>query len=202
MKFVSVDTLKLDFSSLEGTFCYCSAESARRIREKLSLFPLRALHLLGSGDYHYVSLFFLERVKVPFELLLFDNHPDDQPAAFGEDLLSCGSWVRNARRLRMLKASCHIRHAGELDLATDNALPVYLSIDIDVLSEKYARTGWNQGDMSPDELFASLSSIAASRDILGVDLCGGLSGTQAGTDADRAKNARVYRQVEEFFRPL
>ena len=102
----------------------------------------------------------------------------------------------------MLKASCHIRHAGDLDVATDNALPVYLSIDIDVLSEKYARTGWNQGDMSPDELFASLSSVAASRDILGADLCGGLSGTQAGTDADRAKNARVYRQVEEFFRPL
>lgn len=202
MKFVSVDTLRLDFSSLEGTFCYCSAESARRIREKLSLIPLRSLHLLGSGDYHYVSLFFLERVSAPFELLLFDNHPDDQPAAFGGDLLSCGSWVRNARRLPMLKASFHIRHIEDMKQAASGGLPVYLSIDLDVLSEKYVRTSWNQGDMSPGELFASLSSVVAERDILGADLCGGLSGTQAGTDADRAKNARMYRQVEEFFRPL
>ena len=66
------------FSYLEGTNCYCCDESAAIIREKVSQLPLDAVHLIGTGDYHYVSLFYLERISHPFRLVLFDNHPDDQ----------------------------------------------------------------------------------------------------------------------------
>lgn len=49
--------LKYDFSGIEGSNCYCSDEAAERIRELVrSMDPATPLWM-GSGDYHYVSLF-------------------------------------------------------------------------------------------------------------------------------------------------
>lgn len=94
-----MQVIQSDFSTLEGTNCYCSEESAARIRQAISGLPLSAVHMIGTGDYHYISLFWLERIREPFSLVLFDNHPDDQPSAFSPDTLSCGSWVAEARKL-------------------------------------------------------------------------------------------------------
>ena len=92
-----------DFSAIEGTSCYCSEEAAAKIRNALLSVPLEAIHKIGTGDYHYVTLFMLEKISEPFSFVLFDNHPDDQEGEFGSELLSCGSWVREARRLPLLK---------------------------------------------------------------------------------------------------
>ncbi len=197
-----MDTVKTDFSSLEGTCCYCSAESAGQIRAALACVPLRALHLLGIGDYHYVSLFYLERITVPFELLLYDHHPDDQPAAFGGALLSCGSWVLHARRLPMLKASYHISSMESMRQVPSSGLPIYMSVDLDILSEEYMHTDWDQGEMSLGELLSSLGSICAGREILGADLCGGLTMSRGATEEDIFLNSRAYKAVEDFFLPL
>lgn len=197
-----MDIVKTDFSSLEGTCCYCSAESAELIRAAISSVPLRALHLLGTGDYHYVSLFFLERIMAPFELLLFDHHPDDQRTAFGGDLLSCGSWVLEARRLPMLKSSYHISCCEDMRALPSSGRPVYLSVDLDVLSRDFVHTDWDQGSMSLKELLYSLGKTCTGREILGVDLCGALTRAQGATDVDLAMNEAVYQAVEEFFRPL
>jgi len=197
-----VDILKTDFSLLEGTCCYCSAESAALIRAALSDVPLRALHVLGTGDYHYVTLFYLERITVPFELLLFDHHPDDQRTAFGGDLLSCGSWMLEARQLPMLKAAYHIGSVEDMRAVLPDALPLYLSIDLDVLSEEYMHTDWDQGTMSIGDLLSSLARACDGREILGVDLCGGLTPGQGASQKDLALNYKVYDAVEGFFLPL
>ena len=163
-----------DFSSFEGTNCYCSAESADRIRRELADLPLHAFHFIGTGDYHYQTLFWLERIAEPFSLVLFDHHPDDQEGAFGEDLLSCGGWVACARRLPALQADIWIRDTADFPaLAALPDLPVYLSLDLDVLSKQYARTDWDQGAMTLPEMETALRALTASRRILGVDLCGG-----------------------------
>ena len=157
-----------DFSEFPGSRLYCSEETAGRIRKEISAIPLHAIHLLGTGDWHYVSLFWLERIDRPFTLVLFDNHPDDQPCAFGEELLSCGSWVRDAVKLPFCKGVLWNPESA----TTDDE--VYISIDLDVLSPEYARTNWDQGGMTIPDLLGRLREFRRRCGIIGVDICGGL----------------------------
>ena len=85
----------LELEAVSGTNCYCDEEAAARIREALCDLPLSGIHFLDSGNYHYLSRLWMGKVQEPFDLLLFDNHTDMQPPAFG-GLLSCGGWVAAA----------------------------------------------------------------------------------------------------------
>lgn len=178
------------FQELEGTNCYCSEESAAIIRQAISGLPLNAVHYIGTGDYHYISLFWAELITEPFILILFDNHPDDQPAAFGGDMLSCGSWVKEVRSLPFCKGTFWIQKESDgavLDRLPE--LPVYLSIDLDVLSTDFARTDWNQGDMSLPALEGMVLRIKKDRRIIGSDICGGLTIGKGASAEDQAINA-------------
>lgn len=53
-------------------------------------------------------------------------------------------------------------------------LPIYLSIDKDVLSEEYARTNWDQGKMEFSVLKEILQWLKSRNRIIGVDICGEL----------------------------
>lgn len=81
-----------DLTSMESVKSYCDLGSANALRKIWNSFSVNGLHFLGSGNYHYLSLFFLEKINQPFSLLVFDHHTDMQPSIFPE-LLSCGSWV-------------------------------------------------------------------------------------------------------------
>ncbi len=188
-----------DFSFLEGSCCYCSEESAARIRASVAALPLGALHLIGTGDYHYISLFYLERVAVPFYLLLLDNHPDDQRGAFGGELLSCGSWVAEARKLPLLRGSYHIRQLQELSGLPSDGLPVYISLDLDVLSPDWARTDWDQGSMTLPEMKQAVLQTAACHPLLGADLCGGLTREKGARDGDIALNEKTAEDLKGLF---
>lgn len=188
------------FSYLEGTNCYCCDESAAIIREKVSELPLEAVHLIGTGDYHYVSLFYLERISRPFRLVLFDNHPDDQKAVLMDGLLSCGSWVGEARRLEMLRDSVWIRRVEDLAQFDPAGLPLYLSVDLDVLDEKYASTNWDQGTMSLDELCRAVDALKSRGSIIGVDICGGLTIEKGASPEDLAKNKAAEEALLDLFR--
>lgn len=83
----------LSLRTLEGTNCYCTPEAEEQIKAWIEKYPVRGIHFLDSGNYHYVTKFWIDRMQVPFDLLVFDNHTDMQEAAFF-GLLSCGSWVR------------------------------------------------------------------------------------------------------------
>ena len=167
----------IDLSPLEGTNCYCDAAAAEAVRKAIEGFPAGGIHWIDTGDYHYVSLFWMEKIAVPFCLALFDNHPDDQAGAFGEQILSCGSWVKAAR----------------------GSLPAYLSIDLDVLSPEFSRTDWSQGDMSPDELLRRVEAIASGHRILGVDICGGITTAKGARPEDLAANARLRTRLYDYF---
>lgn len=87
--------VSLDIRDIPGTNCYLDEISYSRVKDLVFELPLRDIHFMGSGNYHYLSYFFLGRVTSPFYLVLFDNHPDCQTPAFG-DILSCGGWVKKA----------------------------------------------------------------------------------------------------------
>ena len=197
-----------DFRDLDGTMCFCSDESAEQIRRRLDP-SVASLHWIDTGDYHYLTYFFLERLTEPFTLVLLDNHPDDQASAFGGDLLSCGGWVRTAsERLPLLRRVVSIGTTVPVEAAAQVLREVvrgggafYLSIDKDVLSKEYARTDWSQGSMTLPQLLDLLDLLRGTR-LLGVDLCGGLTEAKGASCEDFAVNVRtdaaLFDKLEEI----
>jgi len=56
------------------------------------------LSFLGSGDFHHVSYLLIKRLRFmgPFQVVVFDNHPDNMRFPWG---IHCGSWVHHVCRL-------------------------------------------------------------------------------------------------------
>ena len=82
----------VEVQELPGSNCYCDEDAMDILRQKLEKFETDGIHFIDSGNYHYMSRIWLEKLCVPFRLVVFDNHTDMQPPAFG-GLLSCGGWV-------------------------------------------------------------------------------------------------------------
>lgn len=182
--------MTIDISNISGTNCYLSPDSKKEINKIISDVTLKEIHFLGSGNYHYLTYFFLKKIECDFSLLVFDNHTDMQKPMF-EGILSCGSWIREALiKLKHLKQVyiCGVskEHMEEYDsdlfkeddsnspinrvkfLESDTCLlnnisseyPIYLSIDKDVLCKKDAITDWDQGDMKLTRLCQILKELA------------------------------------------
>ena len=180
--------ISVDLQHLEGTTCYCDADVESEIVRALNPLPLNALHWIDGGDYHYLSDIFMRRLEAPAKLVLFDNHPDDQEPAFGEGILSCGGWVAHSRRFNLM--------------LSDEAEDIYLSIDLDYLSRDYARTNWNQGNASLQELLEQVSSAIEGKRLAGVDICGGISSAQGACAEDYAINLKTRSALQDFFKSI
>ena len=192
-----------ELSDLSGCNCYCDAEASDRIRKEIQAFTGNGIHFIDSGNYHYMTRLWLEKLQVPFRLLVFDNHTDMQPPAFG-GLLSCGGWI--AASLEELPLLQEVILVGpdeeaytqvEPDLQQkvlflsreklstmtteekegffnnlSEDLPLYVSVDKDVLCKGDASTTWSQGDMHLSELMSFLELVLERQNILGMDVCG------------------------------
>ena len=192
-----------ELSDLSGCNCYCDAEASDRIRKEIQAFTGKGLHFIDSGNYHYMTRLWLEKLQIPFRLLVFDNHTDMQPPAFG-GLLSCGGWIaasleelpllqevilvgpdeeaytqvepdlqQKALFLSREKLSTMTTEEKEgffNNLSED--LPLYVSVDKDVLCKGDASTTWSQGDMHLSELMSFLELVLERQNILGMDVCG------------------------------
>jgi len=162
----------------------CEIKKLNEIERVIPSFE-RALCFIGKGDYHYISYILLKRVKVPFCLVVIDNHLDMQ--VFIRECISCGSWMQNAVCLRNLEKIIHI---GKKDLKMKvkervysigfdisklkmliGELPVYISIDKDILHKSLVNTNWDQGNLFLEDLIKVLSYIPRDR-IIGIDVCG------------------------------
>ena len=192
-----------ELSDLSGCNCYCDAEASDRIRKEIQAFTGKGLHFIYSGNYHYMTRLWLEKLQVPFRLLVFDNHTDMQPPAFG-GLLSCGGWIAaSLEELPLLQEVILVGPDEEAytqvepdlqqkvlflsreKLSTMTAeekegffnnlsedLPLYVSVDKDVLCKGDASTTWSQGDMHLSELMSFLELVLERQNILGMDVCG------------------------------
>ena len=192
-----------ELSDLSGCNCYCDAEAADRICEEIQNYTGNGIHFIDSGNYHYMTRLWLEKQQVPFRLLVFDNHTDMQPPAFG-GLLSCGGWIAvSLEELPLLQEVILVGPDEEAytqvepdlqqkvlflsreklstmtteekegffnNLSED--LPLYVSVDKDVLCKGDASTTWSQGDMHLSELMSFLELVLERQNILGMDVCG------------------------------
>ncbi|MBR6230472.1 MAG: arginase family protein [Lachnospiraceae bacterium] len=86
------DRILVDFRDMEGTNGYCSDEAAGRIMELLKPYPPSGEHYIDDGNHHYMTRFWIEKIKEPFDLIVFDHHTDMQPPAL-LPILSCGNWI-------------------------------------------------------------------------------------------------------------
>lgn len=192
----------VDLTDLGGTNCYCDAEAASRLREVISGLPVKAIHWIDTGDYHYLSLFWVERIGRPFALLHLDHHPDDQPCAFGGDVISCGSWVADAKgTIPDMRCCVTVMDASTL-VDIPEGMPVYVSLDKDVMSKDYARTDWDQGEMSLQEVMDVISRALEGHELLGVDICGEITADKGACGEDVEINLRTDKILSEFFVPL
>ncbi len=205
----------VEVQGLLGSNCYCDDEAYKQLREKIREFPAEGIHFIDSGNYHYMSRIWLEKIQEPFRLLVFDNHTDMQPPAFG-GILSCGGWIAAAlEELPFLKEVLLVGPDEEAFGQTDaelmkkvrflsrealtgqpaeesrrffegipSDLPLYVSVDKDVLRWGDAATSWSQGDMRLSELLDYLEITAGvlageGQRLLGMDICGECNPAQA-----------------------
>lgn len=191
---------RIDLSDIEGTNMYCTNEAENEIRRRLAACSPHGIHFLDNGNYHYATRFFVEKISFPFALVLYDHHSDMQPALF-PGMLSCGNWaaelLRSHTSLKQLilvgpeqksieeipleyrgKLVCISmeeidEHKVDQKMAEiQMSLPVYISIDKDVLDRNGARTNWNQGSMSLRILEKLLLEVFEHQNVIGVDICG------------------------------
>ena len=193
----------VEVQDLPGSNCYCDDDAIIKIQNKIKEYGPQGLHFLDSGNYHYMSRIWMEKIDRPFRLVVFDNHTDMQLPAFG-GILSCGGWIAASfNELPMLKEVILIGPDQEAydqveeefkgrvrflsreilkDMekketeaflkSIEPDLPLYVSIDKDVLSGEYASTTWSQGDMEAGELIDYLELLMREQEIIGVDICG------------------------------
>ncbi len=218
----------LDCSHLCGTDCYCDTDGATQIRRIIGPFPAAGIHFIDSGDYHYVTKFWTEKITTPFSLVLLDHHTDMQPPILS-GMLSCGDWVKDMIDDNPLLKHVHIlgvprkqadaipaSYADKVLVVTDEQLhghsaglkplnlgdPLYISIDKDVLDTGSARTDWDQGILTMTDLKRVLTLILRHEQVIGIDICGECPVTCSLFDPDGslAIDDRANSELLELFR--
>lgn len=197
--------IRVNCSDISGTDCYCSPASEQIIAGKISALSPNGIHFIDSGDYHYVSKLWTDKIAEPFRLVLFDHHTDMQKSKI-PGLLTCGSWVREMlehnKWLRQVvifgtpagtekkvpaeftnrviidsEQSVH-RHTLPQNTPHDH-LPVYVSIDKDVINPAEAVTNWDQGILTMADIQRILMTVFAKTRVIGLDVCGEFSITHS-----------------------
>ena len=84
-----------DCTQVDGTDCYCDDEAQAILRQQNKSVGNNSfgIHFFDNGNYHYMSKLWTDQVQEPFDLVVFDHHPDMQPPRF-EGILSCGGWIK------------------------------------------------------------------------------------------------------------
>lgn len=191
----------IDCSDITECDLYCSGCAADEIWARIKPYGINGIHFLDSGNYHYVTGIITDRIDEDFVLVVFDHHTDMQKPMI-DNMISCGDWagqtLENNPYLKQLVLigppeddieQIYYRD-GQGKLLTFSAeeikswkdknkiagiisnLPVYISIDKDVLGLKYSETNWSQGMMSLPVLENILSYFMQNDRIIGIDICG------------------------------
>ena len=193
----------LDCRKISGTAMYVDADGEDAIRKKIAPYGPGGIHFIDNGNYHYVTRFFLEKIEGPFDLLVFDHHHDDQePMIAG--LRSCGSWIRDMKEDLGDKVNSVTLCLGVNEIERtgrpDPSLPLYISIDKDVLSADVVKTNWDQGNMTLPEMMDILKSEMKDRKIAGVDICGECAEKDSMFNpAEVSSNEAADKALADFF---
>lgn len=68
----------VDCRDIKGVDCYCNEQGREAFHRRLAPYPAKALHFIDSGDFHYLTEYWVSKLREPFSLIVFDHHPDMQ----------------------------------------------------------------------------------------------------------------------------
>lgn len=163
----------LNFEDLDETTFFCGKDAAAKLRAAVRELAGDCIHWIDSGDYHYLSLFFLERVKEPFCLLLLDHHSDMKESAFAPGLLSCGSWVK--RSLETLPLLKRVIMIGPDDDEIMEQEAEYREKTVRITEEELAKAASQEAQEPKEALGRMLSEwpvyISFDKDVLAPSSC-------------------------------
>lgn len=222
----------VDCTGLTGVTGYCSGQAERELAARISGFSPEGIHFIDSGNYHYLSKLWTDKIRYPFSLVVFDHHPDMQPPLF-DGLLSCGCWVKAVldrnpfcRKVYLVGASERLARAidpayrsrilffGEHAVGKPGgwrrfaaqriAEPIYISVDKDVLNREEAVTDWDQGSLTLQELEELLVILFRKQRVIGVDICGECSRSLEwfGRRQAAEKNGRGNRELVRLLKKV
>lgn len=195
----------IDCRDIRGTNCYCDEEAETILKERIRQLGPEGIHFIDSGNYHYMTKLWTDKIQEPFVLILIDHHPDTQPSLF-EGILSCGCWVgrmleenSNVRKVVLLGAEDSLieeipeKYRSKIASYNEEAVihdqvwqdfrkkhidaPVYLTIDKDVLDSSQVKTNWNQGKLKLQDLKKIIRLICLHERVIGVDISGECQGS-------------------------
>ena len=133
-----------DCTRIDGTDCYCDDEAQAILREQIEFCKTPALrqaqgpssistpgiHFFDNGNYHYMSKLWTDSIREPFDLVVFDHHPDMQPPRF-EGILSCGGWIKEVldnnkfvQNVTVIGVADHLVEEIQEDLSQANAAEI------------------------------------------------------------------------------
>lgn len=236
-----------------GTNCYCDDEAIAEINKRTESHSVAGIHFIDSGNYHYMTRLWMAGMSEPFCLLVYDNHTDMQPPAFG-GILSCGGWIAasleeldnlehvilvgpdeaaygmveetlkervtflsreklqgmndeeiNCFLREAVSEMCNWKESEDLQITAEKFLPLYISIDKDVLCAEDAQTTWSQGDMHLTTLLSGVQTVMECAKekggiIAGVDICGEADAETAHeNEANDFANERLLEVFDGLF---
>ena len=133
-----------DCTRIDGTDCYCDDEAQAILRKQIEFSKTPALrqaqgpssistpsiHFFDNGNYHYMSKLWTDSIREPFDLVVFDHHPDMQPPRF-EGILSCGGWIKEVlehnkfeQKVIVIGVADHLVEEIQEDLTQANAAEI------------------------------------------------------------------------------
>ena len=219
---LSEELHRTDLSGIESTNLYCSEEAGEEILAHIREHGPYGIHLIDHGNYHYMTRWFLEDVKGPVTLAVFDHHTDlQEDGLFG--LLSCGNWiravleecpaVRNVILIGPTRAAAALideKYLSRLSVICEEDLldgggerllqeceitgSLWVSADLDILDGRYFASNWDHGLVEPALLYRLLKQISAGQRVIGVDICGG------DPSCFGPKEEEIYRGIYDLMR--
>ena len=121
-----------DCTQIDGTDCYCDDEAQAILRQQIESVGNNSfgIHFFDNGNYHYMSKLWTDQVQEPFDLVVFDHHPDMQPPRF-EGILSCGGWIKEVldhnkfvQNVTVIGVADHLVEEIREDLSQANAAEI------------------------------------------------------------------------------
>ena len=159
-------------------------------------------------------------------MIVFDHHTDMQQPLM-EGMMSCGDWagmvldqnpalqqfiligpaeddirqIRTEYPDKLITFSAEEIRKGEgveRLKQIHGGVPLYISIDKDVLSEQYSETNWNQGELTLGMLEHMLQYFLERASVYGIDICGECSTAIALPEYFQAEGVNGKTNVELF----
>ena len=164
-----------DCTRIDGTDCYCDDEAQAILRKQIteaSSISTPSIHFFDNGNYHYMSKLWTDSIPDPFDLVVFDHHPDMQPPRF-EGILSCGGWIKEVldnnkfvQNVTVIGVADHLVEEIQEDLTHANAAEILSRVtfiresELKALPQNLSSRVYSKLANDPSSLYISIDKDA------------------------------------------